>query len=192
MAVYDDGLDEYDPTPPEYDLFKEWFYQVYPGGNQMMFQDLNRAYQAGHHRRGAELAAQPAGLTAMLRQGHAQFGASAPTVPTTDVDPAYAERRREMLREEVGEFEEALAAGDLEQIAKEGADVIYVAAGTLTTHGIDPDAAVAAVHDSNMTKEPAGNAKAIKGPGYRSPDMAAVLWPGGQPGSSEVTGLEAG
>src|SRR5258708_14855323 len=81
------------------------------------------------------------GLTAMLRQGHARFGASAPSQPTTDVDPDYTERRREMLREEVGEFEDAITADDLEQIAKEGADVIYVTAGTLTTHGINPDAA---------------------------------------------------
>ena len=118
------------------------------------------------------------GLTAMLREGHARFGASAPEHPTTEVDPGCEAVRGRMLREEVGELENAIADGDLPQIAKEGADVIYVTAGTLTTHGIDADAAVAAVHASNMTKDPAGNAKAIKGPGYKPADMSAALAPG--------------
>jgi hypothetical protein len=49
---YDDGLTERDPTPPEYDYFKEWFCQVHPDGDQMIYQDTYRAYQAGYHKRG--------------------------------------------------------------------------------------------------------------------------------------------
>lgn len=120
---------------------------------------------------------QPRGLTKTLREAHAHYGASAPAAPTADVDPDCQAVRKEMLRQEVRELEDAIDERDLEHIAKEGADVITVTAGTLTTFGIDVDAAVAAVHASNMTKEPAGNAKAIKGPGYRSADMTAALAP---------------
>ena len=121
------------------------------------------------------------GLTAMLREAHAHFGASAPDVPTTDVDPDCEAKRGEWLRQEVTELEKAIDAGDLRQIGKEGADVMYVAAGTLMTFGIDPDRAMVAVHASNMTKEAAGNAKAIKGPGYQPADMDSALWPDGGP-----------
>lgn len=122
---------------------------------------------------------QSAGLASMLREGHARFGAPAPMQPTADVDPGYMADRDRWLRDEVNELAEAVADGDLEHIAKEGADVIYMAAGTLTAHGIDPDAAVAAVHASNVTKEPGGTGKAIKGPGYREADMTAALRPTG-------------
>jgi NTP pyrophosphatase (non-canonical NTP hydrolase) len=182
MAVYDDGLDEHDPTPPEYDLFKEWFYQVHPNGDQMVYQDQYRAFQAGYRVRTAV----SAGLTGMLREAHAHFAARAPTEPTSDVDPAHMANRDGWLRDEVDELAEAVESGDLGHIAKEGADVIYVAAGTLTEHGIDVDAAVAAVHESNLTKDAAGGGKAAKGPGYREPDMGAVIWSAGRPGDFEA------
>jgi NTP pyrophosphatase (non-canonical NTP hydrolase) len=179
MAVYDDGLDEHHATPPEYDLFKEWFYEVHPDGDQMAYQRLYRAYQAGYRQRGA-------GLTGMLREGHERFEASAPAEPTPDVDPAHMANRDRWLRDEVDELAEAVESGDLAHIAKEGADVIYVAAGTLTEHGIDIDAAVAAVHASNLTKDAAGGGKAVKGRGYREPDMDAVVWSDGRPADFEA------
>lgn len=128
---------------------------------------------------------QAADLTAMLREGHERFEASAPLHPTGDVDPAHMADRDRWLREEVDELAEAVQSGDLEQIAKEGADVIYVASGTLTEHGIDVDAAVAAVHASNMTKDPAGGGKAVKGPAYRPADMETVLRPEGEPAATD-------
>jgi predicted house-cleaning noncanonical NTP pyrophosphatase (MazG superfamily) len=84
-------------------------------------------------------ARQLTGLSAMLREGHDRFGASAPAQPTAELDPGCEAVRADMLREEVGELEEAIEARDLPQIAKEGADVIYVVAGTLITFGIDVD-----------------------------------------------------
>jgi hypothetical protein len=41
-------MDETDPTPPEYDLFKIWFYGEYPEGDAMLYQRLYRAFQAGY------------------------------------------------------------------------------------------------------------------------------------------------
>jgi hypothetical protein len=64
------------------------------------------------------------------------------------------------------------------------------AAGTLTEQGIDVDAAVAAVHASNLTKDAAGGGKAFKGPGYQEPDMDAVVWPDGRPADFEAASSE--
>jgi predicted house-cleaning noncanonical NTP pyrophosphatase (MazG superfamily) len=133
-----------------------------------------------------EPAAPAQGLTEMLREAHARFEASAPAQPTADVDPAHMADRDQWLRDEVAELAEAVESGDLAHIAKEGADVMYVAAGTLTEHGIDVDAALTAVHQSNLTKDAAAGGKAVKGPGYREPDMAAVVWPAGRPADFEA------
>lgn len=52
-------LDETDPTPPEYDRFKQWYYARYPDGpgrgGAPEFQDAYRAYQAGYRQREKEL-----------------------------------------------------------------------------------------------------------------------------------------
>jgi len=48
---YDDGLTERDPTPIEYEDFKDWFYQVHPDGDCMVYQTEYRAFQAGFHAR---------------------------------------------------------------------------------------------------------------------------------------------
>jgi Phosphoribosyl-ATP pyrophosphohydrolase len=114
-------------------------------------------------------------LGQMLREAHAHFGASAPASPTTDLDEHQEAIRGDMLREEVREFFEAVADGDLAGIGKEGIDIIYVVAGTLVSFGLPVDAMLKAVHESNMTKTPAGNAKAVKGPGYCPADIAKVL-----------------
>ena len=62
------------------------------------------------------------------------------------------------------------------------ADVVYVAYGTALTLGIDLDAALAEVHDSNMSKlgedgRPLKreDGKVLKGPGYRRPDLKKTL-----------------
>jgi hypothetical protein len=59
----------------------------------------------------------------------------------------------------------------------------YVVYGTALSYEIDLNAVLAEVHASNMTKdaplEPGG--KAVKGPGYRPPDIAGIL--GGTPRS---------
>lgn len=60
--------------------------------------------------------------------------------------------------------------------------VVYVAYGTALSYGIDLDAVLAEVHRSNMSKLGADgrpihreDGKAMKGPGYTPPDIAAVL-----------------
>lgn len=99
--------------------------------------------------------------------------------------PASAEAmsaiRRALLAEEYQEYEASEDARDLAGIADALADMVYVAYGTARCYGFDLDAVLAEVHASNMTKEPSEvpGGKAVKGPGYRPPDIIAVL---GRPG----------
>jgi predicted HAD superfamily Cof-like phosphohydrolase len=81
--------------------------------------------------------------------------------------------------EEHRELEEALAEGDRLHIAKELADVVYVAYGTALVYGIDLDLAIERVHESNMSKFDGAvfreDGKVLKGPNYRQPDLTGVL-----------------
>lgn len=91
-----------------------------------------------------------------------------------------AERQR-LLLEEVSELGDAAGAGQLAEIAQELADVVYVAYGTALAYGLDLDAVVGEVHRANMTKlgldghPVVRNGKVVKGPGFRPPDVAAVI-----------------
>jgi predicted HAD superfamily Cof-like phosphohydrolase len=92
-----------------------------------------------------------------------------------------AEHRQRLLEEEVGELAEAVQGGQLDQIARELADVVYVVYGTAVTYGIDLDAVLAEVHRANMSKlGPDGwpvirSGKVQKGDWFRPPDVAGVL-----------------
>jgi predicted HAD superfamily Cof-like phosphohydrolase len=90
--------------------------------------------------------------------------------------------RAALLDEEHKEIQEALASGDREAIAKELADLVYVAHGTALVYEIDLDIALREIHDSNMTKlgddgKPVlrADGKILKGPNYKPPDMRVAL-----------------
>ena len=87
----------------------------------------------------------------MVQAFHQMCGHTAETVPTP---ASYADRdlRIALLTEEQGELEEALRVGDLVEIAKELADVLYVVYGTAVTYGIDLAPVFAEVHRANMSK----------------------------------------
>ena len=71
-----------------------------------------------------------------------------PEVP----DPPIAERRIEMLREEVDELEDAVADIDIVEYADAIADIIYVALGAAVEAGIDIEPVIEEVIDSNNSK----------------------------------------
>lgn len=84
--------------------------------------------------------------------------------------------------EEHKELVTALESEGLDQIARELADVVYVAYGSAWSLGIDLDAAIAEVHASNMSKlDDEGkpiyreDGKVMKGPNFRKPDMSAAI-----------------
>jgi predicted HAD superfamily Cof-like phosphohydrolase len=90
--------------------------------------------------------------------------------------------RAYLLDEEYEEVQGALASGDRLAIAKELADLVYVAYGTALVYDIDLDIALKEVHKSNMTKlDDAGkpvlrkDGKVLKGPNYKPPDMRGAL-----------------
>lgn len=117
-----------------------------------------------------------------VREFHAAFARTPDPERPVVRDAAVRILRIDLCREELAELEGALYDGDLPQIAKEGADLLYVTAGALLAHGIDPLAAVAEVHRSNMSKRGPGgevlrraDGKVLKGPFYRPPDMGRVV-----------------
>jgi predicted HAD superfamily Cof-like phosphohydrolase len=112
-----------------------------------------------------------------MREFMAATGCYLPDCPS--VPPRHVVRLwRRLIREEWRELRWAVRSGNLERIAKEAADLRTVVDGMMLAHGIEPQAAQDVVHASNMTK--AGgpirrDGKVLKGPGYRPPDMAAVV-----------------
>ena len=117
----------------------------------------------------------------LVREFHCAFGLDAHSTPT-EVPPAVAAHRGELLAEEAAEVAEVSVTGPLDRLAHELADVVYVAYGTALVHGIDLDAVIAEVHRSNMTKlGPDGlvmrrdDGKVLKGEHYEAPDVSAVL-----------------
>lgn len=97
--------------------------------------------------------------------------------------PERVELRRDILREEWRETDEAMARGDMIELADGLADIIYVAVGTALEFGIPLDRVWAEVHRSNMAKrDPATgmvrrreDGKVLKPEGWTPPDIAAAL-----------------
>ncbi len=86
--------------------------------------------------------------------------------------------RRTLHDEEHAELVEALEAEDRLAIARELADVVYVAFGTAHGFGIDLHAALAEVHRANMQKAHGprrADGKALKPPDFVPPDMTAAV-----------------
>lgn len=98
------------------------------------------------------------------------------------------ELRHALHREEHRELEDELVdvvgidgeqAWDRAKIARELADVLYVAYGTAHVFGINLDAALEEVHRCAMVKLRAGvrraDGKIVKPPGFVPPDMTAAI-----------------
>lgn len=124
----------------------------------------------------------------MVRAFHEVFDLAHPDRPTVPPD-RLAEARQRLLEEEAAEVREASAALQLDgspqrfaELARELADVVYVAYGTAITHGIDLDAVLTEVHRANMSKLGADgrpvirpDGKVQKGPNFRPPDVTALF-----------------
>lgn len=123
----------------------------------------------------------------MVADFHGVFGLAV-NAPDTE---QLRKLRFRLLREEFEEVEEALypepgggldPGEDLEHVAKELADLVYVAYGAALSLGIDLDEAIRRVHKANMSKlgddgKPLlrDDGKVLKGPNYREPDMTGVV-----------------
>ena len=89
--------------------------------------------------------------------------------------------RRKLHAEEGAELLDAIDGGDVVAVARELADVVYVAYGTAHVLGIPLDAVIHEVHVANMRKlSPLGtvtdeDGKVLKPDGWTPPNIAAVL-----------------
>lgn len=98
-------------------------------------------------------------------------------------DEAERELRIKLLKEEYEEYIQGECKHDLENIAKELADIIYIVCGTAASYGIPLDKVFDEVHKSNMAKLVDGkpvrrdDGKILKPDGWTPPNIKKILYP---------------
>ena len=119
-----------------------------------------------------------------LRELHERFACHIKEAPTAELPPGIGEVRARLIQEELDEYREALAAGDIIDIADALSDLLYVVMGTYLSHGLQDKAErlFDEVHRSNMSKldqdgQPIYRAdgKVLKSELYVPPDLAPIL-----------------
>lgn len=114
---------------------------------------------------------------AMVLAFHEKFGCVIGERPAFP-DEATAALRCNLIKEEFKELNDAIAAGDLVEVADALADLLYVVHGSAITFGIDIRPIFAEVHASNMRKDGGGSrpdGKILKPPGWQPPNLAPIL-----------------
>jgi predicted HAD superfamily Cof-like phosphohydrolase len=113
----------------------------------------------------------------MVEEFHRRFDivvADRPCVP----DEATRALRVRLIQEEFEEFQQAMAQSDLQGMAKELADLLYVVYGSAVSCGIDMEPVFREVHRSNMSKvggHKRADGKWVKPPTYSPADLQAIL-----------------
>jgi len=115
----------------------------------------------------------------MVLDWHERFGVHVRTTPGT-VAPKTRDLRIALIKEELGELEEAGHKQDLTKIADAIADLLYVVYGTAVSYGIDIEPVFLEVHRSNMSKgDPeivrASNGKILKSRNWTPPNLEPLL-----------------
>ncbi len=115
----------------------------------------------------------------MVLDWHERFGVHVRTTPGM-VDPKTRDLRIALIKEELGELEEAGRLQDLTKIADALADLLYVVYGTAVSYGIDIEPLFLEVHHSNMSKgDPAivraSNGKILKSRNWTPPNLEPLL-----------------
>lgn len=84
--------------------------------------------------------------------------------------------RYRLMKDEVEEYRKAVENGDLENVAKELADILYTVYGTILEHGLQDkmEAVFEEVHNSNMSKD-YHEYKMVKGQNYKAANVKKVL-----------------
>lgn len=87
-----------------------------------------------------------------------------------------SDHRHKLMVDEVAEYNEGVANGDLENIAKELADILFATYGTILEHGLQDkmEEIFAEVQRSNMSKD-FHEYKMIKGESYAPADIKSIL-----------------
>ncbi len=111
----------------------------------------------------------------LVAEFHKKFGSPVLKTPTL-IPQDRTNFRHRLMAEEVEEYQEGVEKGDLENIAKELADILYATYGSILEHGLQdlmPEI-FAEVHRSNMSKE-YNEYKATKGENYSPADIGSIL-----------------
>ena len=112
---------------------------------------------------------------ALVAAFHKKFDAPIASTPTL-IPTDRTTLRHRLMSEEVSEYNEGATHQDLENVAKEIADILYATYGTILEHGLQDkiEEIFAEVHRSNMSKD-YGQYKAVKGPNYAPADIKSIL-----------------
>ena len=109
------------------------------------------------------------------------FGQEVKTKPSFSSDKIN-KLRIDLIKEELGELQEAMKNNDLLEVADALTDILYVTYGAGHAFGIDLDKCFDEVQNSNMSKlgengEPIYNesGKVMKGPNYFKPDLSKFV-----------------
>jgi predicted HAD superfamily Cof-like phosphohydrolase len=107
----------------------------------------------------------------LVKQFHEKFKALISDKPSL-IPQDRSDLRYNLMREEVEEYLRAVEANDLENIAKELADILYTVYGTILEHGLQDKIVeiFEEVHNSNMSKD-YHEYKMIKGDNYFKADI---------------------
>jgi predicted HAD superfamily Cof-like phosphohydrolase len=130
-----------------------------------------------------------------VREFHKTFGAPVAAVPRLLTRERY-ELRKSLIEEELVEYMVAFEKGDIVEIADALGDILYVVLGTALEHGMNMEAIVTEIHESNMSKlgddgKPIyrEDGKILKGPNFYLPKLRKVLWPDTEPEICKACGF---
>ncbi len=116
----------------------------------------------------------------MVRDFHEAFGQRVGTKPWLPYGDE-RELRMRLMKEEMKEYEQAEHNNDLNNLAVELADIIYIACGTAVSYGIPLDNVFNAIHQANMNKLVDGkvirreDGKIKKPEGWQPADIEGIL-----------------
>lgn len=120
-------------------------------------------------------------LHELVEEFHITYGQPVRTTPTLGT-PQDQALRLALIKEEVQELEDALAAGDLTEVYDALLDILWVTSGSFHTFGLPLQPGLDEVARSNRTKLdvdglPVYNemGKVVKGPNYSPPNLKEVL-----------------
>lgn len=108
-------------------------------------------------------------------------GRKCPKTPTFADDEKMHKLRIDLIKEEFGEFQEAIKEKDLIEIADAIGDLLYVVYGAANAFGIDMEPIFNEIHRSNMTKDFHSEAedkihcKVTKGKNYSPPQIDSII-----------------
>src|SRR3989338_5739198 len=107
----------------------------------------------------------------LVREFHEKFRALISQKPSL-IPIDRSSNRYRLMKDEVEEYLTGVQAADIENIAKELADILYVVYGTILEHGLQDkmEAIFEEVHKSNMSKD-YHEYKMVKGSAYFKADI---------------------